>query len=99
MDAKRFDKPAFLARLAVVAALAFAIAMPALAQGEFAVAREGGRVAASATLHFRIVVPEKVVFDSQSLGMKQQARADNKPAVQRQVADLGDRKLVTLANP
>lgn len=99
MDAKRFDKPAFLVRLAAVAALAFAIATPALAQGEFAVAHDGGRVSASATLHFRIVVPEKVVFDSQSLGEKQQARPANKPAVQRSVADLGDRRLVTLANP
>ena len=99
MNIPRIAKPAFLARLAAVATLAFAIATPAFAQGELSVARDGGRVSASATVVFRIVVPEKVMFDSKSLGETQQVRAAHKPPVQREVADLGDRRLVTLATP
>lgn len=99
MNVQRIASTCFLARFLAVATLAFAVAAPALAQGELAVAHDGGRVSASATVVFRIVIPEKVMFDSKSLGERQQNRAAHEPAVQRAIADLGDRRLVTLANP
>ncbi|GAB2651745.1 hypothetical protein [Arenimonas aestuarii] len=99
MNAKRLAKPALLVRLAACAALAMAVAQPALAKGEFAVGGEGAKVSASATIHFKIVVPENVRFDSKSLGTEQQRRLPHMPQVQRMVAMHDGLQQVTLATP
>ncbi|WP_374604195.1 hypothetical protein [Arenimonas sp.] len=99
MNAKRLAKPALLFRLAACAALAMAFAQPALAKGDFAVGSEGAKVSASATLRFKIVIPEDVRFDSKSLGLEQQPRKAHMPQVQRLVAMRDGRQQVTLATP
>lgn len=99
MNAKRFARPARLLRLVAGAALAMALAQPALAKGEFAVGGEGARVSASATLRFKIVIPENVRFDSKSLGVEQQSRKPHVPQVQRQVTMGDGLQQVTLATP
>ena len=99
MNAKRLAKPALLLRLAAGAVLAMALAQPALAKGELSVAGEGARVSASATLHFKIVIPENVRFDSKSLGVEQQPRKAHMPQVQRLVAMHEGLQQVTLATP
>lgn len=99
MNAKRLAKPALLFRLAAIAALAMALAQPALAKGEFSVGSEGAKVSASATLRFKIVIPENVRFDSRSLGTEQQPRKPHMPQVQRLVAVHDGLQQVTLATP
>lgn len=99
MNAQRLAKPALLLRLAACAALAMAFAQPALAKGGFVVGGDGAKVSASATLHFKIVVPENVRFDSKSLGVEQQRRQPHMPPVQRLVAMHEGLQQVTLATP
>lgn len=60
---------------------------------------EGGRVAASATVTFRIVVRETVRLDEKNLVANVVRNDRNTPPEQRQVADLGNMQLVTLARP
>lgn len=99
MNANRQFKRAPLPRLAAVAALLLALATPAFAQGQLTVQPEGGRVAASATVTFRIVVRETVRLDEKNLVANVVRNDRNSPPEQRQVADLGNMQLVTLARP
>ena len=99
MNAKRLAKPALLFRLAAIAALAMALAQPALAQGELSVGSKGAKVSASATVRFKIVIRENVRFDSKSLGVEQQPRKAHMPQVQRLVAMHEGLQQVTLATP
>lgn len=94
----QFKRPP-LPRLAAVAALLLALATPAFAQGQLAVQPEGGRVAASATVTFRIIVRETVRLDEKNLVANVVRNDRNSPPEQRQVADLGNMQLVTLARP
>lgn len=99
MNANRQFKRPPLSRLAAVAALLLALATPAFAQGQLTVQPEGGRVAASATVTFRIVVRETVRLDEKNLVANVVRNDRNSPPEQRQVADLGNMQLVTLARP
>ncbi|KFN46226.1 hypothetical protein N790_02160 [Arenimonas malthae CC-JY-1] len=99
MNANRQFKRPHLPRLAAVAALLLAMSAPAFAQGQLAVQPEGGRVAASATVTFRIVVRETVRLDEKNLVANVVRNDRNSPPEQRQVADLGNMQLVTLARP
>lgn len=99
MNANRQFKRPPLPRLAAVAALLLALATPAFAQGQLTVQPEGGRVAASATVTFRIVVRETVRLDEKNLVANVVRNDRNSPPEQRQVADLGNMQLVTLARP
>lgn len=99
MNAKRPVRPSRLYRLAACAALAIAIAPPALAQSELSVGNQGARTSASATLHFRVVIRENLRFDSKTLGTRQQARKAHMPQVQRRVAMHDGLQQVTLATP
>lgn len=94
----QFKRP-HLPRLAAVAALLLAMSAPAFAQGQLTVQPEGGRVAASATVTFRIVVRETVRLDEKNLVANVVRNDRNSPPEQRQVADLGNMQLVTLARP
>ncbi|MCM2356040.1 MAG: hypothetical protein NDI68_05060 [Arenimonas sp.] len=99
MNANRQFKRPPLPRLAAFAALLLALATPAFAQGQLTVQPEGGRVAASATVTFRIVVRETVRLDEKNLVANVVRNDRNSPPEQRQVADLGNMQLVTLARP
>lgn len=99
MNANRQFKRTHLSRLAAVAALLLALATPAFAQGQQSVQPEGARVAASATVAFRIVVRETVRLDEKNLVANVVRNDRNSPPEQRQVADLGNMQLVTLARP
>ena len=99
MNANRQFKRPHLPRLAAVAALLLAMATPAFAQGQLAVQPEGSRAAASASVTFRIVVRETVRLDEKNLVANVVRNDRNSPPEQRQVADLGNMQLVTLARP
>ncbi|MBW8312678.1 MAG: hypothetical protein K0M64_11680 [Rhizobium sp.] len=99
MNANRQFKRPPLPRLAAVAALLLALATPAFAQGQMAVQPDGGRVAASATVTFRVIVRETVRLDEKNLVANVVRNDRNSPPEQRQVADLGNMQLVTLARP
>ncbi|MBY4599389.1 hypothetical protein K3217_28105 [bacterium BD-1] len=99
MNADRQFKRPHLPRLAAVAALLLAFASPAFAQGQLAVQPDGGRVAASATVTFRIIVRETVRLDEKNLAANVVRNDRRSPPEQRQVADLGNLQLVTLARP
>ena len=96
MNAER--KP-LIARLAALCLLAFAFAQPALAQGEMAVGPQNGKVSASASITFRIVVRESVRMDANSL-VADAGRVDlRSPPQQRRVDQLDGMQRVTLARP
>lgn len=99
MNANRQFKRPHLPRLAAVAALLMALATPAFAQGQFAAQPEAGRVAGSASVTFRIIVRETVRLDEKNLAANVVRHDRNTPPEQRQVADLGNMQLVTLARP
>lgn len=97
MDAYR--KSARLPFLAMAAALVLAFAQPALARGDLAVGTGGGRVAASATVQFTIVVHEVVRFEAKHFAGNAAPRDLRSPPQQRTVERQGDLQLVTLARP
>lgn len=76
-----------------------AFAQPALAQGELSVGPAAGRVAASATIQFKIVVHEVVRFDAKHFAGNAAPRDLRSPPQQRTVERQGDLQLVTLARP
>lgn len=99
MNMERKHRIAPLARLAALCALAFAFAQPALAQGELAIAPQAGKVSASASITFRIVVPETVRISENDL-VQAVAPADlRSPPQQRRVDVLDGLQRVTLARP
>lgn len=97
MDAIR--KPARLPFLVMAAALLLAIAQPALAKGDLAAGTGGGRVAASATIQFKIVVHEVVRFEAKHFAGNAAPRDLRSPPQQRSVEQLGGLQMVTLARP
>lgn len=99
MNADRQFKRPHLPRLAALAALLMALAAPAFANSELSVQPDGGRVAASATVTFRVIVLEAVRLDEKSLVANVVRNDRNSPPEQRQVAELGNMQLVTLARP
>lgn len=99
MNANRQFKRPHLPRLAAVAALLLALAAPAFAQGQMAAQPDGGRVAASAAVTFRVIVRETVRLDEKNLAANVVRNDRNAPPEQRQVAELGNLQVVTLARP
>ncbi|MDY0021474.1 hypothetical protein [Arenimonas caeni] len=99
MNVERKHRIAKLPRLAALCALLLAFAQPALAQGEVSLAPQGGKVSASATVTFRIVVPEAVRMDARDL-VAEVAPADRRsPPQQRRVDEFDGIQRVTLARP
>ena len=99
MNVERKHRIAPLARLAALLALAFAFAQPALAQGELSVAAEGGKVSASATVTFKIVVRETVRLDARQLAGEVASVDRRSPPQQRQVDAFDGLQRVTLVRP
>lgn len=99
MNVERKHRIAPLARLGALLVLAFAIVQPAFAQGELGVAADGGRVSASATVTFKIVVREAVRMDARHLAGEVASRDRRSPPEQRQVDAFDGLQRVTLARP
>ena len=99
MDMERKHRFAPLARFGALLALSFAFAQPALAQGELAVAANGGKVSASATVTFKIVVRETVRFDERHLVADVASQDRRSPPQQRQVDAFDGLQRVTLVRP
>ena len=99
MDMERKHRITRLCRFAALFALAFAFAQPALAQGELAIAANGGKVSASATVTFKIVVREAVRFDARHLVADIDSQDRRSPPQQRQVDALDGLQRVTLVRP
>lgn len=99
MNAERNPLIARLARLGALCLLAFAFAQPALAQGEMAVGPQNGKVSASASITFRIVVRESVRIDANSLAADVASNDLRSPPQQRRVDRFDGMQRVTLARP
>lgn len=99
MNVDRKHRNALPARLAALCALVLAFAQPALAQGEVSVATQGSKASASASLVFRVVIPEAVRMDGRDLVAEVDSKDLRSPPQQRRVDVLDGQQLVTLARP
>ena len=99
MNMERQRRIANLPRLAALCVLALGFAQPVLAQGELAAAPQGGKVSASATVTFRIVVRETVRLDARHLVADVASHDRRSPAQHRRVDVFDDMQVVTLARP
>lgn len=98
MDIVRKHRLAKPFRLAALAALALAFAQPVLAQSEFAEAPQG-KVSASSSITFRIIVRESVKLDAQAM-VADAGRSDlRSPPPQRKIDVLDGMQRITLARP